>query len=149
MYNIYAPSLITQDLNMYCISTYKKLLTNLPDLYSTTLTWVSKICTEETKAGNNIIFCNQLKFKFSIEKLSSDDIAIQVDELINRDFLFIYLQLIQDDLNNKKEEYNIRDSLLYIRVPVIPIYLQKKIISDIKLNIITDSCIEKLISYNI
>jgi hypothetical protein len=133
---------------MYTSNTYLKLLKNLPDLYSTTLTWVSKICMEECKASNNIIFCNQLKFKFSIEKLSSDDIAIQVDELVNRDFLFIYLQLIQDDLNNKKEEYNIRDSLLYIRVPVIPIYLQKKIISDIKLNIITDSCIEKLISYN-
>ena len=61
------------------------------------------------------------------------------------DFLLLYLKLIQNDLNKTKY---IAENIRYIKVPFLSIYLQKKIVSDIESNIISDECIEKLIKYN-
>ena len=150
----------------YISDTYIKLLVGLSGSYSTSLSWVANICSDlkdrdicsdfkDRDLGldfknrdidrDKVIYCNSSKFKFSDRRESYDDIIIKIDDLIDRDFLLLYLKLIQNDLIKTKD---ISENILYIKVPFLPIYLQKKIVSDIESNIISDECIEKLIKYN-
>ena len=128
----------------YISDTYIKLLVGLSGSYSTSLSWVASIVSD-FKDQDKVIYCNSSKFKFSDRRESYDDIIIKIDDLIDRDFLLLYLKLIQNDLIKTKD---ISENILYIKVPFLPIYLQKKIVSDIESNIISDECIEKLIKYN-
>ena len=128
----------------YISDTYIKLLVGLSGSYSTSLSWVASIVSD-FKDQDKVIYCNSSKFKFSDRRESYDDIIIKIDDLIDRDFLLLYLKLIQNDLNKTKD---IAENIRYIKVPFLPIYLQKKIVSDIESNIISDECIEKLIKYN-
>ena len=151
----------------YTSDTYIKLLVGLSGSYSTSLTWIASIVSDfkdrdigsdfkDRDIGSDfkdrdidqskVIYCNSSKFKFSDRRELSNDIIIKIDDLIDRDFLLLYLKLIQNDLNRTIKD--IAENILYIKVPFLPIYLQKKILSDIKSNIISDECIEKLIKYN-
>ena len=132
----------------YISDTYIKLLVGLSGSYSTSLTWVANIVSDFKDRDidqDKVIYCNSSKFKFSDRRESYDDIIIKIDNLIDRDFLLLYLKLIQNDLNKTKD---IAENIRYIKVPFLSIYLQKKIVSDIESNIISDECIEKLIKYN-